>query len=64
MEGAVIGRGCRLTASARVGRGQLVDPDQVISGARRAVAPVPTSFPSRRSSPMHPSADLLATASN
>ena len=42
MDGAVIGRGCRLTASARVGRGQLVDPDQVISGAPTpAVDPVP-----------------------
>jgi carbonic anhydrase/acetyltransferase-like protein (isoleucine patch superfamily) len=32
-DGAVIGRGCRLIARVRVGDGDRVEPDQVLSGA-------------------------------
>jgi mannose-1-phosphate guanylyltransferase/phosphomannomutase len=40
-DGAVIGRGCRLTARVRVGNGERVEPDQVLSGATPPGRPAP-----------------------
>jgi mannose-1-phosphate guanylyltransferase/phosphomannomutase len=63
-EGAVIGRGCRLTAAMRVGEGQRVEPDQVLSGAQTALGQPPGEFPWRRAVRLQPSADLLVPARN
>jgi len=63
-EGAVIGRGCRLTAAMRIGEGQRVEPDQVLSGAQAALAYPAGEFPRRRAVRLHPTADLLVPARN
>jgi mannose-1-phosphate guanylyltransferase/phosphomannomutase len=63
-EGAVIGRGCRLTAAMRVGEGQRVEPDQVLSGAQTAPGQPASEFPRRRAIRLQPSADLLVPARN
>jgi carbonic anhydrase/acetyltransferase-like protein (isoleucine patch superfamily) len=63
-EGAVIGRGCRLTAAMRIGEGQRVEPDQVLSGAQAALAHPAGEFPRRRAVRLHPTADLLVPARN
>jgi len=63
-DGAVIGRGCRLTARVRIGEGQRVEPDQVLSGAP-AAGELARRIPARRAGvamPMQASGDLLARA--
>jgi mannose-1-phosphate guanylyltransferase/phosphomannomutase len=65
-DGAVIGRGCRLTARVRVGDGERVEPDQVLSGAMapaRAAEDLMPPLRVRRSGvPLAPSGELLAPA--
>jgi mannose-1-phosphate guanylyltransferase/phosphomannomutase len=63
-EGAVIGRGCRLTAAVRVGDGARVDPDQVLSGAHPAPEVPASDFPQSRAIRLQPSAERLAAATN
>jgi mannose-1-phosphate guanylyltransferase / phosphomannomutase len=62
-DGAVIGRGCRLTARVRIGEGQRVEPDQVLSGAPSGdMAHRLTARRAGVSIPMQGSGDLLVPA--
>jgi mannose-1-phosphate guanylyltransferase/phosphomannomutase len=63
-EGAVIGRGCRLIGRIRIGEGQRVEPDQVLSGTPPAGDLTRSTPPRRARLPlsMPPSGDLLAPA--
>jgi len=65
-DGAVIGRGCRLTARVRISGGERVEPDQVLTGApasRRIADEFPRPAPGRPNGvPLPGAGDLLAPA--